>query len=74
MRNCLFIVMFVCSSSATDAKQYKLLQTLLTSNFINMLMFWQSKYVTENVCRLQVSHFSGVALFNMFSANFNTGP
>lgn len=55
MRNCLFIIMFVCSSSATDAKQYKFLQTLLTSNFTTMLMFWQFKYVIENVSRLQAS-------------------
>lgn len=71
MRNCLFIIMFVCFSSATDAKQYKFLQTLLTSNFTSMLMFWQFKHVIENVSRLQASRFFGVALFSTFLANFN---
>lgn len=55
-QNCLFKIMFVYSSSATDAKQYKFLQTQLTSNFISMLMFWQFKYVTENVSWLQALH------------------
>lgn len=48
-QNCLFKIMFVYSSSDTDAKQYKFLQTQLTSNFTSMLMFRQFKYVTENV-------------------------
>lgn len=36
-------------------------------------MFWQFKYVIENVSRLKAPHFFGVALFNMFLANFNAG-
>lgn len=71
--NCLFEIMFVCSSSATDAKQYKFLQTQLTSNFTSMIMFWQFKHVLENASQLQVSHFFGVALFNIVVANFNVG-
>lgn len=48
-QNCLFKIMFMYSGSATEAKQHKFLQTQLTSNFTSMLMFCQSKYVTENV-------------------------